>query len=88
MKRFIHTMLAYAAVLAFTACSGSPGAPSLPLHAENGILKSLDGNGVGKIQHIIWVVQENRSFDDVFEGYPGADTVSSGKDSNGNTIAL
>ncbi|HXO16593.1 MAG TPA: alkaline phosphatase family protein [Candidatus Dormibacteraeota bacterium] len=37
---------------------------------------------------MIWVVQENRSFDDLFEGYPGADTASSGKNSYGQTIKL
>ncbi len=38
-------------------------------------------SGAGKIKHVVYVVQENRSFDDIFQGYPGADTVSSGKDS-------
>ena len=52
------------------------------------MLQSLDGSGSGKIRHVVYVVQENRSFNDMFEGYPGADTVSSGKDSSGGTIAL
>ncbi len=42
----------------------------------------------GKIQHVVIIVQENRSFDDLFQGYPGADTVASGKDSKGRTIQL
>ena len=33
-------------------------------------------------------MQENRSFDDLFQGYPKADTQSYGYDSNGNKIAL
>ena len=33
-------------------------------------------------------MQENRSFDNLFQGYPGANTVSSGKNSNGQTITL
>ncbi len=77
-----------AALLAVAACSASPGSPSPPLPATNTVLQSLEGNGAGKIQHVIWVVQENRSFDDLFQGYPGADTVSSGKDSYGQTIKL
>jgi phospholipase C len=40
------------------------------------------------IKHIVVIVQENRSFDNLFQGYPGADTVASGKDSNGRTIQL
>ena len=42
----------------------------------------------GKIQHVVIVVQENRSFDDLFQGYPGADTASSGLNSQGQTIQL
>jgi phospholipase C len=51
-------------------------------------LSALDATGAGKIEHVVFIVQENRSFDNMFEGYPGADTVSSGKDSRGHTIAL
>jgi phospholipase C len=43
---------------------------------------------VTKIQHVVIVVQENRSFDDLFQGYPGADTVASGESSTGKTIEL
>ena len=42
----------------------------------------------GKIQHVVIVIQENRSFDGMFQGYPGADTVSSGLNSQGQTIPL
>ena len=41
-----------------------------------------------KIQHVVWIMQENRSFDNLFQGYPGADTQSYGYDSNGNKIQL
>ncbi|HEY2553887.1 MAG TPA: hypothetical protein VGI15_01450, partial [Candidatus Cybelea sp.] len=51
-------------------------------------MRSLGGTGAGKIKHIVYIVQENRSFDDLFQGYPGADTVSSGKNSKGETIKL
>src|SRR5580700_7151348 len=76
------------AILLIAACSGPRSALPPPSNAENATLERLDGTGAGKIQHVVWVVQENRSFDDMFQGYPGADTVSSGKDSNGNTIQL
>ena len=42
----------------------------------------------GQIQHVVYIIQENRSFDNLFHGYPGANTVSSGLDSSGNTIPL
>jgi phospholipase C len=51
-------------------------------------LRALDGTGAGKIKHVVFIVQENRSFDNMFQGYPGADTVPSGKNSRGKTIAL
>ncbi|MBV8068198.1 MAG: hypothetical protein JO113_09480 [Candidatus Eremiobacteraeota bacterium] len=51
-------------------------------------MQSIASNGAGKIEHIVWVVQENRSFNGIFEGYPGAKTASSGEDSFGHTIAL
>ncbi|HTW80543.1 MAG TPA: alkaline phosphatase family protein [Terracidiphilus sp.] len=31
--------------------------------------------GMNKIEHIIWIIQENRSFDNYFGTYPGADGV-------------
>ena len=49
---------------------------------------TLNATGAGKITHVVYIVQENRSFDNLFQGYPGADTVSSGKDSHGKTITL
>jgi len=33
---------------------------------------------VSGITHVIIIIQENRSFDDMFNGFPGADTVQSG----------
>jgi phospholipase C len=60
----------------------------LPYMQGGAALSAVNDTGAGKIQHVVWVVQENRSFNDMFEGYPGAYTVSSGKDSHGKTIAL
>jgi phospholipase C len=34
------------------------------------------------------IIQENRSFDNLFNGFPGANTVQSGLNSNGDTIQL
>ncbi|MGB6644969.1 MAG: alkaline phosphatase family protein, partial [Candidatus Cybelea sp.] len=52
------------------------------------VLRSLARTGAGKIEHVVFIVQENRSFNNLFMDYPGAYTVSSGKDSKGGTIAL
>lgn len=42
----------------------------------------------GKISHIVVIVQENRSFDEMFYQFPGADTVTSGTTTSGKTIPL
>ncbi|MBV8196765.1 MAG: hypothetical protein JO263_01400, partial [Candidatus Eremiobacteraeota bacterium] len=41
-----------------------------------------------KIQHIVVIVQENRSLDNLFNGFPGANTVAVGKNSYGQTVPL
>jgi phospholipase C len=40
------------------------------------------------IRHIVLVIQENRSVDNLFNGLPGADTQSYGYDSHGNKVVL
>ena len=73
--------------LALAGCSlGSQ--PTVPYMQSAAALESLTQTGAGKIKHVVYIVQENRSFDDLFHGYPGADTVSSGKDSKGHTVIL
>jgi phospholipase C len=44
--------------------------------------------GLSKIDHIVIVVQENRSFNNLFLGFPNAHTASRGKLPNGTTVAL
>jgi phospholipase C len=75
-----------AATLALTACSF--GSRPVPFVSSADALRALTATGAGKIKHVVFIVQENRSFDNMFEGYPGADTVSRGKDSKGEWIAL
>src|SRR5579871_2051726 len=73
--------------LALAACAVGPESPE-PYMQSSAALKSLGATGAGKIRHIVYIVQENRSFDNLFQGYPGADTVSSGIISDGRSIAL
>ncbi len=42
----------------------------------------------GKIQHVVIIIQENRSFDNVFAGFPGADAPLSGLRHNGKRVSL
>jgi phospholipase C len=73
-------------VLAFAACNAGHGftevAPPLP----NAVLARH--SAIGKIQHIVIVVQENRSLNNLFYGFPGATTVKYGRDSSGHLIEL
>ena len=40
------------------------------------------------IKHVVVIVQENRSFDNLFQGFPGADTVAAGRASDGTLVPL
>lgn len=42
----------------------------------------------GVIAHVVIIVQENRSFNNLFYGFPGAKTAGSGRKSNGTVVAL
>jgi phospholipase C len=64
------------------------GSSALPYMRGDTMMAALNDTGAGKITHVVYIVQENRSFDNLFHNYPGADTVSSGKDSHGQTVAL
>jgi phospholipase C len=86
MGRLLQSAVLVAS-LAGVACS-SNSSPPLPSSAGSAFTQSLAAGGAGKIRHVVWVVQENRSFNDIFKGYPGAKTVSKGKDSYGHTIVL
>ncbi len=77
------------AILLFAlATAGCSSTVALPPAQGNAIISQLTHSGAGKIDHIVYIVQENRSFDDLFQGYPGADTASEGRLSDGSKIRL
>ncbi|MGA9274711.1 MAG: hypothetical protein WBV67_14605, partial [Candidatus Cybelea sp.] len=86
--RLLRAAALSAAASIIAACSATPSVPAVPGVAFSATLQQLSGTGAGKIKHVVYIVQENRSFDDLFHGYPGADTVSSGKNTMGQTIKL
>ncbi|MHB8178476.1 MAG: alkaline phosphatase family protein [Vulcanimicrobiaceae bacterium] len=73
-------------VAALIGCSGSM-APAVPAFTYAPVIPNSPFIN-SPIKHIVIIVQENRSFDNLFEGFPGADTASSGVDSAGQTIPL
>src|SRR5579862_1241371 len=81
--------LVLALLAMLSACAPTAEAPLYPAVPANAAFLRDPGHGVSsKIKHIVWIMQENRSFDDLFQGFPGADTQSYGLDSHGNTISL
>jgi hypothetical protein len=77
-----------AAFSSLAGCSARTAVPAVPAVAASRMVALATESGEGKIRHVVYVVQENRSFDDMFYGYPGADTVTSGRNSRGEKIAL
>jgi phospholipase C len=77
--------LAYVLVFSLAGCH-SP-TPSKTI-AERFVTKPAPGAGIQKIQHVVFLIKENRTFDHYFGTFPGADGVTSGKISNGTTVPL
>ena len=44
--------------------------------------------GIGKIDHIVFIIKENRSFDHYFGRFPGADGATTGRSSRGTILPL
>jgi phospholipase C len=86
----LRKLAGFALSLVCAACAGRPGAgPIVPVEPPASAPSTSDAQtGLKKIKHVVWIMQENRSFDDLFQGYPGADTSPTGQDSHGHTIAL
>jgi len=73
-----------AAALALSGCS-----------SDNVVARSVPGDAVRspdrfvrRIGHVVIIVQENRTVDNLFNGFPGADTVSTGLTSTGSAVHL
>jgi phospholipase C len=78
---------ALAGAISLSACSANSPSP-VPFAGQGNIASPLTSSGSGKIKHVVIIVQENRAVNNLFQGFPGADTVPSGKNSSGKTIEL
>jgi phospholipase C len=75
-------------VAALPACGGagsSWGGTALPLNRSVARPDSSSGN---PIKHVVIVIQTNRSFDNLFATFPGADGATSGETYDGKAINL
>ncbi|HEX3671727.1 MAG TPA: alkaline phosphatase family protein, partial [Candidatus Cybelea sp.] len=92
MRRSLNSR-SFAAVLTtalLAACKGGaiPSAIPMPDAAQNLVKIGQLNNPSDKIDHVVIIVQENRSFNDLFYGFPGAKTAKYGLDSNNQKIEL
>ncbi len=71
-------------LVALSGCVARSTVPALPA-LPNAV--SLEP-ATSKIRHVVIIFQENRSVDDLFNGFPGADTVRSGLNSDGRKVPL
>jgi phospholipase C len=78
--------IAALALLALTACGPSFAPSSISVTSSGDHRPYYDVNP--KIRHVVIIIQENRSVDNLFNGFPGADTVRSGKNSLGKRVAM
>ena len=72
---------------ALPAANGPPAAaqaivPARP-RVRRGVIRSA---GAGKIKHVVIIVQENRSFNNLFYGFPGAKTAKYGYNTSNQKI--
>jgi phospholipase C len=95
--RAVWALAATAAACLLAACNGgsgstvSPGLPSANRESSPmvpTVRRPAGDPSHGKIKHIVIIVQENRSFNDLFYGYKGAKTAKYGYDSSGEKIKL
>jgi phospholipase C len=92
---------AFAALVAVSACHSAGTTPVVPVFSTQTVqtgtapTSSLAGRvGIspsdlrGKFRHVVIVVQENRTPDNLFNGLRGADTVRTGLNSKGDVVPL
>ena len=102
MKTDSARAIAVCAVIAsacIAAACGAGGGSALPTSPQGGQPSPVPSGSPGplpspsvdpalKIQHVVIIIQENRSFDNMFNGFPGADTARTGQMSDGQTVTL
>jgi phospholipase C len=80
----VKTATLICCTIAIAACTASPISNSsfAPSFAKSGRASQTP------IAHVVFIIQENRSFNDLFFGYPGATTAAYGYDSQGRKVLL
>src|SRR5579863_1914178 len=91
MQSLFRTICAAGVIVSLGAAAGcnggGPTSSTMP-PTQGTTMSVIRGHATGKIQHVVIIMQENRSFDNLLQGFPGANTQSYGYDSNGNKVTL
>ncbi len=84
---YARAVLASACVACLTNCGGSSATRVAPVRDD---IRFVRGQPVTAtpIKHVVFIVQENRSFNNLFMGFPGATTARYGYDKKGNRVKL
>jgi phospholipase C len=82
----VRLSAALCAALGLTVAAGCAGV--VPNDSSPGIASPNLPARSNPIRHVILMIQENRSFDDLFATFPGADGTTTGRTSNGETVEL
>ena len=88
--KIVRGVLAALVVTSVSACSSGGSLPSV-FGGPNGPTSAAQmrlGGSSQKITHVIVLVQENRTFDNLFHGYAGSDYSNTGKTHDGKTVKL
>jgi phospholipase C len=72
-----RVILPAAVLLVLTACGRGAGTISPPLGTTN---ETTRASGSTPIKHIVLMIQENRTFNDLFAGFPGATSAKTGEE--------
>ena len=82
----LRSCAALLASAVLVGCAGLPQVRSLPGAIERA--GTLRPASVSPIRHVVILIQENRSFDDLFARFPGSDGATAGRGHNGQSIPL
>ena len=81
----IRTLAIAVFALVLSACNRNG---ALPVRSQNALEPLHRHAPSGKIQHVVIIVQENRSFNNLFYGFPGAKTSTYGLNASNQKIVL
>jgi phospholipase C len=78
------------AILGLWGCSSSAGTVSPPARSDTALARHsrIAHKNAAQIEHIVLIIQENRSFDNLFATFPGADGTTVGTLHTGKVIPL